>query len=67
MKITKQNLLDLVGSEVFIYLFDDEKPIHGTLGYVYQFSPKYGYRKPNYFYIGNISFRVSHVRRVVCV
>lgn len=30
-----------------------------------EFSEKYDFRKPNYFYIGNVSFKVSHVRKVV--
>jgi hypothetical protein len=41
-----------------------KKSIYGTLGYVDEFSEKYDYRKPNYFYIGNISFKTSHVRKL---
>lgn len=62
--MTKANLMDLVGKKVCVYFKDGEKGIYGVLGYVDKFSAKYGYRKPNYFYIGNTSFKVSHVKRV---
>ena len=56
-------LLKLVGKDVRI-LFRNGKWIWGELGYAYEFSAKYGYRKPNYFYIGDTSFKVSHVKKV---
>lgn len=63
--MTKADLMKLVGKNVFVYFKDGEKGIYGILGYVDEFSEKYGYRKPNYFYIGNMSFKVSHIRKLV--
>lgn len=57
-------LLKLVGKNVRI-LFCDGTWIWGELGYAYKFSAKYGYRKPNYFYVGDTSFKASHVRKLV--
>ena len=62
--MTKADLMKLVGKKVFVYFKGAEKGIYGTLGYVDEFSAKYDYRKPNYFYIGNTSFKVSHVRKL---
>lgn len=61
--MTKSELMNLVGKKVTVY-FKDGDEIHGTLGYVDDFSSKYGYRKPGYFYINNTSFKVSHVKKV---
>lgn len=57
-------LMHYVGKKVHIYFKDGERGIYGTLGYVDEFSAKYDYRKPNYFYIGNTSFKASHVRKL---
>ena len=62
--MTKADLMKLVGKKVLVYFKGGEKGICGTLGYVDEFSAKHGWRKPNYFYIGNISFKVSHVRKL---
>ncbi len=61
--MTKAELMMYVGKKVHIYFKDSEKDIYGTLGYVNEFSAKHDYRKPDYFYIGNTSFKVSHVRK----
>ena len=61
--MTKAELMCYVGKKVHIYFKDGEKE-YGTLGYVDEFSAKYDYRKPNYFYIGNTSFKVSLVRKL---
>lgn len=61
--MTKADLMRLVGKNVFVY-FKDGKSTYGTLGYVDEFSAKHDYRKANYFYINNISFKVSHIRKV---
>lgn len=63
--MTKADLMKLVGKKVHVYFKDGEKGIYGTLGYADEFSAKHDYRKPNYFYIGNTSFKVSHVRKLV--
>jgi hypothetical protein len=62
--MTKAELMTYVGKKVHIYLKDEEKGVHGTLGYVDEFSAKYDWRKPNYFFVGNTSFKVSHVRKL---
>ncbi len=62
--MTKAELMLYVGKKVHIYFKDGERGIYGTLGYVDEFSAKHGYRKPNYFYIDNIAFKVSHVRKL---
>lgn len=62
--MTKAELMELVGKKVHIYFKDGEKSIYGTLGYADEFSAKHDYRKPNCFYIGNTSFKVSHVRKL---
>lgn len=63
--MSKTDLMKLVGKKVLICFKNEEKGIYGTLGYADEFSAKHDYRKPNYFYIGNTSFKVSHVRFVV--
>lgn len=62
--MTKAELMELVGKKVHIYFKNEERGIYGTLNYADEFSAKYDYRKPNYFYIGNRSFKVSHVRKL---
>lgn len=62
--MTKSELLKLVGKKVTIYFKDGERGIYGTLGYVYEFSEKYDFRKPGYFFINYNSFKASHIRKV---
>lgn len=61
--MTKAELMSYVGKKVHIY-FKDGDDIYGILGYADEFSAKHGYRMTDYFYIGNISFKVSHVRKL---
>ena len=61
--MTKAELMNLVGKKLHVYFKDGER-VYGTLGYVDEFSAKHNYRKPDYFYVGNTSFKVSHVRNV---
>ena len=61
--MTKAELMQHVGKRVFVYLKNQEVGICGTLGYADEFSAKHDYRKPNYFYIGDRTFKVSHVSR----
>lgn len=51
--MTKAELMSYVGKKVYIFFKGGERGIYGTLGYVDEFSEKYDYRKPDYFYIGN--------------
>ena len=62
--MTKAELMELVGKKIIVYFKDEERGIYGTLNYVDEFSAKYDYHRPNCFYIGNTSFKVSHVRKV---
>lgn len=61
----KEELMSYVGKKVYIYFKGGEKGIYGTLGYADDFSAKNDWRKPNYFYIGHTSFKVSHVKKLV--
>ncbi|MBR0340664.1 MAG: hypothetical protein IJH64_00145 [Oscillospiraceae bacterium] len=62
--MTKAELMKLVGKKVFVYFKGKESGIYGTLGYADEFSAKHDYRKTDYFYIGNTSFKVSHIRKL---
>ena len=62
--MTKAELMEYVGKKIYVYFKDGESGIYGLLGYADDFSEKHNYRKPNYFYIGHTSFKVSHVRKV---
>lgn len=61
--MTKAELMNLVGKKVAV-TFKDGDTICGILGYAEKFSAKHHYIKPNYFYIENISFKVSYVKKV---
>ncbi len=62
--MTKNELMSYVGKKVNIYFKGDERGINGTLGYANEFSAKHDFRKPGYFYINNLSFKVSCVKKV---
>ena len=62
--MTKAELMKLVGKEVTVFFKDKSVGVSGVLNYADEFSAKHDYVKPNYFYIGNTSFRVSHIRTV---
>lgn len=61
--MTKAELMKLVGKEVVVF-FKDKSVVRGVLNYADEFSAKHDYVKPNYFYIGNTSFRVSHIAKL---
>lgn len=63
--MNKAELMKLVGKKVTVYFKGEERSIYGVLNYADEFSAKHNYRKPNYFYINNMSFKVSHVRKLV--
>lgn len=63
--MTKNELMSYVGKKVIIYFKSNERCEYGTLGFADEFSSKHDYRKPDYFYINDISFKVSHVKKVV--
>lgn len=59
--MTIAELNGFVGQSVKITLFDGTI-LEGKLGFVKEFSKEYGYKKPNYFFIDNDSFKVSHIK-----
>lgn len=61
----KVQLMEYVGKNVHICFKDGGKDVCGTLGYVDEFSEKHDFRKVDYFYVGNILFKTSHVRKVI--
>lgn len=60
----RAELMTYVGKNVRV-LFHDGNWIWGKLGFADEFSAKHGFRKRNHFYIGNMSFLVSHVKKLV--
>lgn len=60
----KSELMKLVGKNVRVLFYDGEW-VWGKLGYADEFSAKHDYRRPKDFYIGNVSFLVSHVKKLV--
>ncbi|ADL36282.1 hypothetical protein bpr_II345 (plasmid) [Butyrivibrio proteoclasticus B316] len=62
----------LIGKKVRVVLFDDSS-YEGILGFSEEFSEKYGYKKPNYYYIdgttddNNICFRKTHVKQTKAI
>lgn len=56
--------MKFVGEDILV-IFTDYSFISGILEYADEFSAKYDYRKPYYFYIGNTGFKVSHVRKLL--
>ncbi len=64
--MTKSDLMNLVGESVHVY-FKDGSGIFGILHYADEFSAKHDYRRPNYFYIRDVSFKVSHVTKTLVI
>lgn len=61
MSITE--LKKYVGKTVEIAFHNGETQ-KGILGFADEFSVKHDFRKPNYFYINNLSFKVSHIKKL---
>lgn len=61
--MTNEELHTFVGKSVVV-VFRDGKTISGILGFADDFSYKHGYRKVNYFYVKDMSFKVSHVKKI---
>lgn len=62
-KMTNKELHTFVGKTVEV-IFRDDTTIIGVLGFADGFSAKHGYRKANYFYIADVSFKVSHIKKI---
>lgn len=56
--------MNRVGEYMTVVLYDG-KELTGILEFIFEFSEKYGFRKPGMFCIGNHAFRVSHVKKVI--
>lgn len=63
--MTKNKLMQYIGKKVTIFFINGERMIYGKLGYVDEFSSKHDFRKLDYFYINQTSFKASHVRAVI--
>lgn len=61
MKIS--DVQQYLGKYVRILFFDGTER-EGVMGYTSCFSYKYGYRKPNYYTIGELDFKASHVKKI---
>lgn len=64
-RMTNADLLKLVGRRVHVTFKDGGSSLCGTLCYADKFGMKHNFRKPKYFYIGNVSFKVSHLKKVI--
>ena len=61
----KDELMQLVGKRVRVIFTDcGGGEIIGVLGYTKGFSAAYGWRKPNYFTVEHINFKVSLLEKV---
>lgn len=60
----RTELMELVGKNVRV-LFYDGQWVWGKLCYADEFSAKHDYRKAKYFYVGDMSFKASHVKKLV--
>lgn len=62
----KEELFTYIGKKVEIKLFDDTV-YSGILGFTSEFSEKFGYRKPNYFTVKDLDFKVSHLKSIIVI
>ena len=62
----KRDLKKYIGQNVIaVFNYNGKREtIKGILGYAYNFSEAYGWRSPNYFYINDFSFKVTHVKEL---
>ena len=58
----KADLMNMVGSYVKV-VFKDGEEATGVLGYTVKYCAEQGFRRPNYFTVGDWSFKVSHVKK----
>lgn len=61
--MTNATLREYIGKRVVVRLFNNNE-YEGVLGFTPEFSSKYNYRKPNYFTIKNLDFKVSHLKSI---
>lgn len=58
----KEDLDKYLGKRVRIVLISG-KVIEGVLGFIPEFSARYLWRSPNYYYINEYSFKAPHVKK----
>ena len=61
--MTNEELHTFVDKEVEV-VFKDGTTSRGILGFADSFSYEHGYRKVNYFYVKDLSFKVSHIKKI---
>lgn len=59
----REDLNRYLGKRVRIVLTSG-KAIEGVLGFCPEYSPRYCWRSPNYYYINEYSFKASHVKKL---
>jgi hypothetical protein len=59
----REDLNRYIGDRVKV-TFKDGRTETGTLGFTPEFSSRYGYRKVGFYTIGNIDFKVSHIKSI---
>lgn len=62
----REILNEYLGSYVHITFFDGDET-EGKLCFCPEFSEKYGFRKPGYYYTENWCFKASHVKKLQAV
>ena len=66
MKPTKEQLNGYLGKKVQATFYDGYVII-GKLCFADEFSAKHDWRMPNYYYIGQFSFKVSHLKKICLI
>lgn len=61
--MTNKELHAFVGKSVEV-IFRNGKSIKGILKFADDFSAEHGYKKANYFYVEDMSFKVSHIKKI---
>ncbi len=61
--LKKNELMKMVGQSICVE-FKDGTAAKGILGYTPEFSAQYDYRAPDYFFINNLDFKVSYVKKI---
>lgn len=59
----REYLNEYLGAKVTITFFDGDV-ITGILKFCDSFCREHGYRKPGYYYIDNLDFKCSHVKKI---
>lgn len=60
----KREILNQYLEHHVIITFTDGDVLEGVLKFCDRFCAEHDYRKPNYYYIGNMNFKCSHVKKL---